>query len=182
MVLDKTFEERETLNRQVVAAVDEAAQNWGVKVLRYEVKDIDVAPDIMKAMEMQMTAERQKRAVIAESEGQRQSEINKAEGSKQSAILTSEGEMQQKINDADGESEAIRLKATATAEAIQKVAESLNLKGGDKAANLEVAKQYVEEFGKLAKESNTLIIPSDANNISSVIASAMSVLDKVNNK
>ena len=182
MVLDKTFEERETLNQQVVAAVDEAAQNWGVKVLRYEVKDIDVAPDIMKAMEMQMTAERQKRAVIAESEGQRQSEINKAEGSKQSAILTSEGEMQQKINDADGESEAIRLKATATAEAIQKVADSLNLKGGEQAANLEVAKQYVGEFGKLAKESNTLIIPSDTNNISSMIASAMSVLDKVKSK
>ena len=182
MVLDKTFEERETLNQQVVAAVDEAAQNWGVKVLRYEVKDIDVAPDIMKAMEMQMTAERQKRAVIAESEGERQSKINKAEGLKQSAILTSEGEMQQKINDADGESEAIRLKATATAKAIKEVSESLNLKGGEQAANLDVAKQYVNEFGKLAKESNTLIIPSDVNNISSMIASAMSVMDKVKSK
>ena len=182
MVLDKTFEERETLNQQVVAAVDEAAQNWGVKVLRYEVKDIDVAPDIMKAMEMQMTAERQKRAVIAESEGERQSKINKAEGLKQSAILTSEGEMQQKINDADGESEAIRLKATATAKAIKEVSESLNLKGGEQAANLDVAKQYVNEFGKLAKESNTLIIPSDVNNISSMIASAMSVIDRVKSK
>ena len=182
MVLDKTFEERETLNQQVVAAVDEAAQNWGVKVLRYEVKDIDVAPDIMKAMEKQMTAEREKRAVIAASEGERQADINNAEGAKQSAILTSEGEMQQKINDADGEAQAITLKAEAQAKAIQKVAEALNQKGGNQAANLEVAKEYVQEFGKLAKESNTLIIPSDANNVSSMIASAMSVLNKVNDK
>jgi len=181
MVLDKTFEERETLNQQVVAAVDEAAQNWGVKVLRYEVKDIDVAPDIMKAMEKQMTAEREKRAVIAASEGERQADINNAEGAKQSAILTSEGEMQQKINDADGEAQAIKLKAQAQAEAIQKVADALNQKGGDQAANLDVAKSYVGEFGKLAKESNTLIIPAEANNIASIIASAMSVLDKVKN-
>lgn len=178
MVLDKTFEERESLNQQVVSAVDEAAQNWGVKVLRYEVKDIDVAPDIMKAMEKQMTAERDKRAVIAQSEGERQSAINSAEGKKQAAILTSEGERQQNINDAEGESEAIRLKATATAEAIQKVAEALNLPGGSDAANLEVAKAYVDEFGKLAKESNTMILPADAANVASMIATAMSVIDK----
>ena len=178
MVLDKTFEERESLNQQVVSAVDEAAQNWGVKVLRYEVKDIDVAPDIMKAMEKQMTAERDKRAVIAQSEGERQSAINSAEGKKQAAILTSEGERQQNINDAEGESEAIRLKATATAEAIQKVAEALNLPGGSDAANLEVAKAYVDEFGKLAKESNTMILPADTANVASMIATAMSVIDK----
>tara|TARA_B100002051_G_C16718583_1_gene630927 strand:+ start:245 stop:1165 length:921 start_codon:yes stop_codon:yes gene_type:complete len=178
MVLDKTFEERESLNQQVVSAVDEAAQNWGVKVLRYEVKDIDVAPDIMKAMEKQMTAERDKRAVIAQSEGERQSAINSAEGKKQAAILTSEGERQQNINDAEGESEAIRLKATATAEAIHKVAEALNLPGGSDAANLEVAKAYVDEFGKLAKESNTMILPADAANVASMIATAMSVIDK----
>ena len=178
MVLDKTFEERESLNQQVVSAVDEAAQNWGVKVLRYEVKDIDVAPDIMKAMEKQMTAERDKRAVIAESEGERQSAINSAEGKKQAAILTSEGERQQNINDAEGESEAIRLKAIATAEAIKQVAEALNLPGGSDAANLEVAKAYVDEFGKLAKESNTMIIPGDAGNVASMIATAMSVIDK----
>ena len=178
MVLDKTFEERESLNQQVVSAVDEAAQNWGVKVLRYEVKDIDVAPDIMKAMEKQMTAERDKRAVIAQSEGERQSAINSAEGKKQAAILTSEGERQQNINDAEGESEAIRLKATATAEAIQKVAEALNLPGGSDAANLEVAKAYVDDFGKLAKESNTMILPADAANVASMIATAMSVIDK----
>ena len=178
MVLDKTFEERESLNQQVVSAVDEAAQNWGVKVLRYEVKDIDVAPDIMKAMEKQMTAERDKRAVIAESEGERQSAINSAEGKKQAAILTSEGERQQNINDAEGESEAIRLKAIATAEAIKQVAEALNLPGGSDAANLEVAKAYVDEFGKLAKESNTMILPGDAANVASMIATAMSVIDK----
>ena len=178
MVLDKTFEERESLNQQVVSAVDEAAQNWGVKVLRYEVKDIDVAPDIMKAMEKQMTAERDKRAVIAQSEGERQSAINSAEGKKQAAILTSEGERQQNINDAEGESEAILLKAAATAEAIQKVAGALNLPGGSDAANLEVAKAYVDEFGKLAKESNTMILPADAANVASMIATAMSVIDK----
>ena len=182
MALDKTFEERETLNQQVVAAVDEAAQNWGVKVLRYEVKDIDVNNTIMVAMEKQMVAEREKRSLILDSEGKRESEINTAEGIKQSSILTSEGEMQQKINDADGEAQAIKLKAIATAEAIQRVSESLNLEGGKQAANLEVAKQYVGEFGKLAKESNTLIIPSDVNNISSMIASAMSVIDKVKSK
>jgi len=178
MVLDKTFEERESLNQHVVSAVDEAAQNWGIKVLRYEVKDIDVAPDIMKAMEKQMTAERDKRAVIAKSEGERQSEINSAEGRKQSFILTSEGEKQRNINDAAGEAEAILLKSQATSEAIKKVAESLNLDGGKDAANLEVAKEYIHEFGKLAQESNTMIIPSDANNVASMIATAMSVLDK----
>jgi len=178
MVLDKTFEERESLNQQVVSAVDEAAQNWGIKVLRYEVKDIDVAPDIMKAMEKQMTAERDKRAVIAQSEGERQSAINSAEGKKQAAILTSEGERQQNINDAEGESEAIRLKAIANSEAIRKVAEALNLPGGSDAANLEVAKAYVDEFGKLAKESNTMILPADAANVASMIATAMSTIDK----
>tara|TARA_Y100000996_G_scaffold393653_1_gene357373 strand:+ start:29 stop:949 length:921 start_codon:yes stop_codon:yes gene_type:complete len=178
MVLDKTFEERESLNQQVVSAVDEAAQNWGIKVLRYEVKDIDVAPDIMKAMEKQMTAERDKRAVIAESEGERQSAINSAEGKKEAAILTSEGERQQNINDAEGESEAIRLKAIATAEAIKKVAEALSLPGGSDAANLEVAKAYVDEFGKLAKESNTMILPADTANVASMIATAMSTIDK----
>ena len=182
MALDKTFEERESLNQQVVSAVDEAAQNWGVKVLRYEVKDIDVNATIMIAMEKQMVAEREKRSLILDSEGKRESEINTAEGVKQSSILTSEGEMQKKINDADGEAQAIRLKATATAEAIRKISESLNLKGGEQAANLEVAKQYVGEFGKLAKESNTLIIPSDISNVSSMIASAMSVLNKVKSK
>ena len=178
MDLDKTFEEREALNQAVVAAVDEAAQNWGIKVLRYEVKDIEVSPDIMNAMEKQMTAERDKRAAIAKSEGERQSKINFAEGEKQHAILTSEGQKQELINNAEGLATEIKLKADATADAIMKVAEALNTKGGEKAANLEVAKQYVQEFGNLAKENNTLIIPSDVNNISGMVATAMSVIEK----
>jgi regulator of protease activity HflC (stomatin/prohibitin superfamily) len=133
----------------------------------------------MVAMEKQMVAEREKRSLILDSEGKRESEINTAEGVKQSSILTSEGEMQQKINDADGEAQAIKLRAIATAEALDKIGKSLNTPDGEKAANLDVAKKYINEFGKLAKESNTLIIPSDTNNVNSMIASAMSVLDKV---
>ena len=182
MDLDKTFEERETLNQAVVAAVDEAAQNWGIKVLRYEVKDIEVSPDIMNAMEKQMTAERDKRAAIAQSEGERQSKINLAQGEKEQSILTSEGQKQELINNAEGLAAEIKLKADATADAISTVAESLNKEGGEQAANLEVAKQYVKEFGNLAKENNTLIIPSDVNNISSMLATAMSVIDKTKKK
>ena len=182
MDLDKTFEERETLNQAVVAAVDEAAQNWGIKVLRYEVKDIEVSPDIMNAMEKQMTAERDKRAAIAQSEGERQSKINLAQGEKEQSILTSEGQKQELINNAEGIAAEIKLKADATAQAITRVAEALNKKGGEEAANLEVAKQYVKEFGNIAKESNTLIIPSDVNNISSMLATAMSVINKTKKK
>ena len=182
MELDKTFEERETLNQAVVAAVDEAAQNWGIKVLRYEVKDIEVSPDIMNAMEKQMTAERDKRAAIAQSEGERQSKINFAQGEKEHSILTSEGQKQELINKAEGAAAEIKLKADATAEAIIKVAESLNKKGGEQAANLEVAKQYIEEFGNLAKENNTLIIPGDVSNVASMVATAMSVIDKTKKK
>ena len=179
MTLDRTFEEREFLNQSVVAAVDEAAQNWGVKVLRYEVKDLQVSDEIMRAMEKQMTAERDKRAEIAKSEAERQSKINLAEGEKQQSILTSEGEKLQFINRAEGEAAEIRLRAEATAEAIDKIAKSINSKGGVYAAELEVAKEYVEQFGKLAKESNTLIIPSELGSVSSMVAAAMSVLDKV---
>ena len=178
MDLDKTFEERERINQAVVAAVDEAAQNWGIKVLRYEVKDIEVSPDIMNAMEKQMTAERDKRAAIAQSEVERQSKINLAQGEKEQSILTSEGQKQELINNAEGTAAEIKLKADATAGAITVVAEALNKKGGEEAANLEVAKQYVKEFGNLAKVNNTLIIPSDVSNISSMVATAMSVIDK----
>ena len=182
MDLDKTFEERERINQSVVAAVDEASQNWGIKVLRYEVKDIEVSPDIMNAMEKQMTAERDKRAAIAQSEGERQSKINLAQGEKEQSILTSEGLKQELINNAEGIAAEIKLKADATADAIVTVAEALNIKGGEQAASLDVAKQYVKEFGNLAKESNTLIIPSDVNNISSMLATAMSVIDKTKKK
>ena len=175
--LDRTFEERESLNQQVVAAIDEAAQNWGVKVLRYEIKDITPPQSVMEAMEKQMRAEREKRASIATSEGDRQSRINRAEGLKREAIAVSEGEKQKRINEAEGQAQEIELVAQATAEGIKKVAESLNLAGGETAANLRVAEKYIAEFGNLAKENNTMIIPANMGDISSMVATAMSVLE-----
>ena len=175
--LDRTFEERDSLNQQVVAAIDEAAQNWGVKVLRYEIKDITPPQSVMEAMEKQMRAEREKRASIAMSEGDRQSRINRAEGLKREAIAVSEGEKQRRINEAEGQAQEIELVATATAEGIKKVAESLNLAGGETAANLRVAEKYIAEFGNLAKENNTMIIPANMGDISSMVATVMSVLE-----
>ncbi|MDY7038844.1 MAG: stomatin-like protein [Thermodesulfobacteriota bacterium] len=174
--LDRTFEERDSLNQQVVAAIDEAAQNWGVKVLRYEIKDITPPKSVMEAMEKQMRAEREKRAAIATSEGDRQSRINRAEGLKKEAIEVSEGEKQKRINEAEGQAKEIELVAQATAEGIKRVAESLNMVGGETAANLRVAEKYIAEFGKLAKENNTMIIPTNMGDISSMVATAMSVL------
>ena len=175
--LDRTFEERESLNRRVVAAIDEAAQNWGVKVLRYEIKDITPPKTVMDAMEKQMRAEREKRAAIATSEGERQSRINRAEGLKKEAVQVSEGEKQKRINEAEGRAEEIRLVAIATAEGLRNVAEALTAEGGETAANLRVAEKYISEFGKLAKENNTMIIPSNLGDISSMVATAMSVID-----
>ncbi len=174
--LDRTFEERDSLNQQVVAAIDEAAQNWGVKVLRYEIKDITPPQSVMESMEKQMRAERENRAAIATSEGERQSRINRAEGLKKEAIAVSEGEKQRRINEAGGQAQEIELVATATAEGIKKVAESLNLDGGETAANLRVAEKYIAEFGNLAKESNTMIIPANMGDISAMVATVMSVL------
>ena len=174
--LDRTFEERESLNQQVVAAIDEAAQNWGVKVLRYEIKDITPPQSVMEAMEKQMRAEREKRASIATSEGDRQSRINRAEGLKKEAIEVSEGEKQKRINEAEGQAKEIELVAEATAEGIKKVAESLNMAGGETAANLRVAEKYIAEFGNLAKENNTMIIPANMGDISAMVATTMSVL------
>jgi len=176
--LDRTFEERETLNQQVVAAIDEAAQNWGVKVLRYEIKDITPPQSVMDAMEKQMKAEREKRAAIATSEGDRQSRINRAEGLKREAIAVSEGEKEKRINEAEGQAKEIELIATATATGIKQIANSLSMEGGKTAANLRVAEKYVAEFGKLAKESNTLIIPANLGDISGIVATAMSVLER----
>ncbi len=175
--LDRTFEERESLNQQVVAAIDEAAQNWGIKVLRYEIKDISPPKTVMEAMEKQMKAEREKRAAIATSEGDRQSRINRAEGLKREAIAVSEGEKQKRINEAEGQAREIELIALATATGIRKVAESLSMVGGETAANLRVAEKYIEEFGKLAKENNTMIIPANLGDISSMVATVMSVLE-----
>ncbi len=174
--LDRTFEERESLNQQVVAAIDEAAQNWGIKVLRYEIKDISPPKTVMEAMEKQMKAEREKRAAIATSEGDRQSRINRSEGLKKEAIQVSEGEKQKRINEAEGQAKEIELVAFATAEGIKKVAESLSLTGGETAANLRVAEKYIAEFGNLAKENNTMIIPANMGDISSMVATVMSVL------
>jgi regulator of protease activity HflC (stomatin/prohibitin superfamily) len=174
--LDRTFEERDSLNQQVVAAIDEAAQNWGVKVLRYEIKDISPPQSVMQAMEKQMRAVREKRAAIATSEGDRQSRINRAEGLKREAIAVSEGEKQKRINEAEGQAKEIELVAQATAEGIKKVAESLNMAGGETAANLRVAEKYIAEFGNLAKENNTMIIPANMGDISSMVATVMSVL------
>jgi len=174
--LDKTFEARETLNGHVVMALDEAAENWGVKVLRYEIKDIQPPRTVLEAMEKQMKAEREKRADIARSEGDKQSTINRAEGDRAEAIALSEGEKMKQINEAEGKAREITLVAEATAEGIRKVAESLSMPGGYEAANLDVAKSYVREFGNLAKENNTMIIPASLTDVASMVTAAMSTI------
>jgi regulator of protease activity HflC (stomatin/prohibitin superfamily) len=174
--LDKTFEERETINGKIVAAVDEASDPWGVKVTRYEVKNILPPQSIKDAMEKQMRAEREKRAQIAESEGDRQAQINRADGQKQELIRKSEGEKEKRINEAEGRAAEIRSIADATAAGIREIATAINVEGGLQAVNLRVAESYIKEFGNLAKENNTMIIPSDLADISSLIASATSVI------
>ncbi|MGB8434153.1 MAG: stomatin-like protein [Burkholderiales bacterium] len=178
MELDKTFESRDEINRQIVAVLDEAGRSWGVKVLRYEVKNLTPPEIILRAMQQQITAEREKRAVIAKSEGQKQEEINVAEGSRQAAILQSEGEKQAAINRAQGEGTAIRVVAEANAAAIRAVAESLGATGGMSAANLKIAEEYVAAFSNVAKTNNTLILPSNLSDIAGLVASAMTVLDR----
>ena len=164
---------------KVVQAIDEAAQNWGIKVLRYEIKDIVPPKSVLEAMEAQMRAERVKRAEIASSEGDRQSRINRAEGLKREAIEVSQGEKQKVINEAEGRAQEISLIAAATAEGVSKVASALAEEGGDRAAALRVAEQYVAEFGKLAQNTNSMIIPASTSDMSSMIATAMSVMDGV---
>lgn len=174
--LDKTFVERMAINQAVVAAIDEAAIGWGVKVLRYEIKNITPPQTVLMAMEKQMQAEREKRAVILESEGRKQSAINVAQGEKERVVLESEATKMQQINRAEGEAEALRAVANATADSIRLVAASIQEKGGMDAVQLKVAEQYIVQFGKLAKESNTLILPTNMADVSSVIATAMSVV------
>jgi regulator of protease activity HflC (stomatin/prohibitin superfamily) len=178
MELDRTFEERDHINLSVVEALDEAATNWGVKVLRYEIKDLTPPAEILRSMQAQITAEREKRAVIATSEGKRQQEINIADGQRQAAILESEGQKQAQINKAQGEAGAIELVANANANAVRVVATAMGLPGGMDAANLKVAQQYVEAFGNLAKVGNTLIIPTNIGDVAAVVASAMTVMDR----
>ncbi len=174
--LDNTFEAREILNQQVVQALDEAAQNWGIKVLRYEIKDIQPPRSVLEAMEKQMRAEREKRAEIAKSEGERQSVINRAEGDRAEAIALSEGEKMKRINEAEGRAQEILKVAEATAEGIRKVGEALAAPGGHDAANLDVAKKYLDQFGKLAKENNTMILPGNLTDVASMVATAMATL------
>jgi len=180
--LDNTFEARETLNGQVVLALDEAATNWGVKVLRYEIKDIQPPRTVLEAMEKQMRAEREKRAEIARSEGEKQAILNKAEGDRGEAIFLSEGEKIKRVNEAEGKALEILKVAEATAEGIRKVADALAAPGGKDAANLEVAKNYLVEFGKLAKKNNTMIIPGNVADLSSMVASAMATFKHVKNE
>lgn len=178
MELDKTFEERETVNGSIVEAVDKASGPWGIKVSRYEVKNISPPQSIKDAMEKQMRAEREKRALIAESEGDKQAKINRAEGEKQETIARSEGEKQRRINEATGTATEIELVAVATAKGIREIAKSINEEGGMNAVNLRIAEQYLTEFGKLAKVNNSMIVPADLSDIAGVITSITSVLNK----
>ncbi len=174
--LDRTFEERETLNSAIVDAVDRASNPWGVKVTRYEVKNIVPPQSIKDAMEKQMRAVREKRANIAQSEGDKQAKINRAEGDKQEMIERSEGEKQKRINEAIGRAEEIERVAAATAKGIREIASAINEKGGVNAVNLRVAEQYINEFGKLAKTNNSIIIPSDLSDLAGMISTAMAVI------
>lgn len=187
MELDKTFEERDDINRTVVASLDEAAVSWGVKVLRYEIKDLVPPQEILRAMQAQITAEREKRARIAQSEGlkieqinlasgEREAEIKKSEGEAQAAVNASQGEKVAQINRAQGEAEALKLVAQASADAIRMVAEAIKQPGGNEAVNLKVAEQYVDAFAKLAKESNTLIMPANVADIGGLVSAGMSIV------
>ena len=175
--LDKTFEERDIINAQVVQAIDEAALNWGVKVLRYEIKDLTPPKEILQAMQRQITAEREKRALIAASEGRRQEQINIATGEREAFIARSEGQKQAEINNAHGEAAAIIAVAEATASAIRQVAEAIRQPGGEEAVQLKVAERAVDAFGKVAADSNTtLVIPGNMSEVSGLIASAMKMI------
>jgi regulator of protease activity HflC (stomatin/prohibitin superfamily) len=178
MELDKTFESRDDINHTVVQVLDEAGRTWGIKVLRYEIKSLTPPESILRAMQAQITAEREKRAVIATSEGKRQQEINVADGQRQAAILESEGQKQAQINKATGEAGAIELVANANANAVRVVAAAMASPGGMDAANLKVAEKYVEAFQELARKNNTLIIPSNLSDVAGLVASAMTVLDR----
>lgn len=173
--LDKTFEERESLNAKIVEAINEAALHWGIRCIRYEIKDIKMPEEIRKAMELQMTAERQKRAKILESEGQRQAQINLAEGARAKMVLESEAAQIDRINRAKGDAEAIEMLAKASAAGIGKIAEALQARGGEQAASLQVAEKYLEGFRELAKEGNSILLPSNLQHPGTMIAEAMAI-------
>ncbi len=175
--LDRTFEERTVINTNIVGELDKASDSWGVKVLRYEIKNINPPTDVLSAMEKQMRAEREKRAVVLTSEGERDAKVNEAEGEKQRVIKESEAAKLQQINEAQGQAQAILAVATATAEGLKRVAESVTVAGGPEAMRLRIAEDYVEQFGKLAQSSNTLVIPANLSDIASMIALATSIFD-----
>ena len=177
--LDRSFEERMHINGAIVEAVDKASDPWGIKVTRYEIKNITPPQTIRDAMEKQMRAEREKRALIAESEGDRQAKINRAEGEKQQAIAISEGEKMKRINEAGGRAQEILLVAEAQASCIRQVASAINDQGGMNAVNMQLAQQYLTEFGKMAKANNTMIIPSDLANVAGILKAATSVIKEV---
>ena len=180
--LDKTFEERESINATIVEAVDKASDPWGVKVARYEVKNISPPQSIRDAMEKQMRAEREKRALIAESEGQKQAKINVAEGDKQEFILRSEGEKQRRINEAAGRASEIEQVASATANGLRAISKAISEENGLNAVNLRIAKQYLNAFSGLAKTNNTMILPSNLSDIAGIVATATSVFNEVKDK
>jgi regulator of protease activity HflC (stomatin/prohibitin superfamily) len=178
MELDKTFESRDEINHKVVSVLDEAGRTWGIKVLRYEIKSLTPPEAILRSMQAQITAEREKRALIAKSEGQRQQEINIADGAKQAKVLQSEGDKTAAINKAQGEATALTTVAEATANAVRQVASAIASDGGMLAANLKVAEKYVEAFAGLAKAGNTLIVPANLTDVSTFVSTAMTVLDR----
>jgi len=181
LALDECFEEREQLNTNIVNAINQASQTWGIQCMRYEIRNITPPASVLKAMELQVAAERKKRAEILDSEGVRQSKINVAEGDKQEVVLESEAAMTDQINRARGEAEAIREVARATAEGIETVAGSIQKAGGEEAVALKIAEQYVEAFSKLAKESTTLLLPANASDAGSMVAQALAVFNSIRN-
>jgi regulator of protease activity HflC (stomatin/prohibitin superfamily) len=176
--LDRTFEERGSINSNVVSELDKASDPWGVKVLRYEIKNINPPADVLSAMEKQMRAEREKRAVVLTSEGERDAKINEAEGDKIRVIKQSEAVKEQQINEADGQAAAILAIATATAQGLRQVASAVSEPGGENAMQLRVAEDYIEQFGNLAKEANTLVVPANLSDIASMIALATNIVKK----
>jgi regulator of protease activity HflC (stomatin/prohibitin superfamily) len=178
--LDRTFEERDSINAKVVSAVDQAAEPWGVKILRYEIKDLLPPESVRDALEKQMRAERERRAVVATSEGDRQAKINVSEGAKQEAINLSEAEKTRQINTAEGKAREIELLAEATAMGLRTVAEAINAPGGREAVQLRVAEQWIKEWGNLARETNTMIVPANVADVAGMLATAMSTLNRVN--
>jgi len=182
IALDSVFRERESLNIGIVESINKAAISWGITCLRYEIRDVKLPSKVQEAMQMQVEAERRKRAAILESEGVREAAINKAEGEKRSKILVSEAQKLEQINQANGQAEAIRMVAAARAEAVSRISESLKNAKGEDAASLITAQQYISEFGKLAKTSNTIILPSDVSNVNSMVTQAFSIFKSLNKR